>query len=68
VRLRVLIACLLAPAVLWAILPLPSEGQRLQDKIDRARDQVERKRGTERVLSTDIAAYTRRINGLEARQ
>ncbi|HEV2999495.1 MAG TPA: peptidoglycan DD-metalloendopeptidase family protein [Solirubrobacteraceae bacterium] len=74
-RLRVLIACLLAPAVLWAVLPLPSSGQRLQDKIDRARDQVQRKKGTERVLSSDIAAYSRRISrlqgkigGLQARQ
>ena len=67
-RLRVLIACVLAPVVLWALLPLPSNGQRLQDKIDRARDQVERKKSTERVLSTDIAAYSRKIGALEARQ
>ncbi|HEV2814289.1 MAG TPA: hypothetical protein VGW10_13625, partial [Solirubrobacteraceae bacterium] len=67
-RLRVLIACLLAPAILWAVLPLPSQGQRLQEKIDRAREQAERKKGTERVLTTEIAAYSRRISGLEARQ
>ncbi len=64
-RLRVLIACLLAPAALWALLPLPSSGQNLQDKIERARGQVERKKGTERVLSSDIAAYTRKIDGLQ---
>ena len=68
VRLRVLIACVLAPVVLWALLPLPSSGQRLEDKIERARDRVERKKSTERVLSTDIAAYSRKIDGLEARQ
>ena len=68
VRLRVLIACLLAPAALWAVLPLPSSGQRLQEKIDRTRGQVEEKKGTERVLSSDIAEYTSKINGLEARQ
>jgi murein DD-endopeptidase MepM/ murein hydrolase activator NlpD len=68
VRLRVLIACLIAPALLWAVLPLPSKGQRLQEKIDSTRAQIDRKRGTERVLSTEIAAYTRKINGLEARQ
>jgi murein DD-endopeptidase MepM/ murein hydrolase activator NlpD len=67
VRLRVLIACVLAPLLLWAILPLPSEGQRLQEKIDRARDQVERKKGTERVLASDIAAYTRKIGALEGK-
>jgi murein DD-endopeptidase MepM/ murein hydrolase activator NlpD len=64
-RLRVLLACLLAPALLWAVLPLPSEGQRLADKIDRARDEVQRKKGTERVLSNDIAAYSEKIGGLQ---
>jgi murein DD-endopeptidase MepM/ murein hydrolase activator NlpD len=67
VRLRVLIACLLAPAVLWALLPLPSTGQNLSQKIDRARDQVARKKGTERLLASDIAAWTRRINTLQGR-
>ncbi len=67
-RLRVLIACLLAPVVLWALLPLPSKGEPLQQKIERKRAQVERKKGTERVLSTEIAGYTRKINGLQARQ
>jgi murein DD-endopeptidase MepM/ murein hydrolase activator NlpD len=65
VRLRVLIACLLAPVLLWAVLPLPSSGQRLAEKIEEKRSQVERKKGTERVLSSDIAAYTNKINGLQ---
>src|SRR5688572_14869070 len=64
-RLRVLIACLLAPALLWALLPLPSEGQRLAEKIDRTRDEVQRKKGTERVLSSDIAEYSEKIGGLQ---
>jgi murein DD-endopeptidase MepM/ murein hydrolase activator NlpD len=67
VRLRVLIACLLAPALLWAALPLPSKGQNLSEKIDRARDQVARKKGTERVLSSDIAEYTGKINRLQSK-
>ena len=67
-RLRVLIACLLAPAVLWALLPLPTKGAPLQSRIEQKRDQIERKKGTERVLSSDIAAYTRKIDGLQARQ
>jgi murein DD-endopeptidase MepM/ murein hydrolase activator NlpD len=66
-RLRVLIACLLAPALLWAILPVPSKSQRLTERIEEKRGQIERKRGTERVLSTDIAAYTRKINGMQNR-
>ncbi|MDQ3742107.1 MAG: peptidoglycan DD-metalloendopeptidase family protein [Actinomycetota bacterium] len=67
-RLRVLIACVLAPAVLWAVLPVPSDGQRLQEKIDDARAEVERKKGTERVLTSDIAEFSRKISVLEARQ
>ncbi|HEV2061521.1 MAG TPA: peptidoglycan DD-metalloendopeptidase family protein, partial [Solirubrobacteraceae bacterium] len=66
-RLRVLIACLLAPVLLWAILPLPSSGRALTDRLEEKRNQIERKRGTERVLSSDIARWTRRINGLEER-
>ena len=67
VRLRVLIACLLAPILLWAVLPLPSTGAPLSERIEEKREQVERKRGTERVLSSDIAAWTRKINGLQDR-
>ena len=67
-RLRVLIACLLAPAVLWALLPMPSKGRPLTERMKEKRAQIERKRGTERVLSSDIAAYTRKIDGLQARQ
>ncbi len=67
-RLRVLIACLLAPALLWALLPVPTNGRPLQEKIEEKRGQIERKRGTERVLSSDIAAYTTKITRLQARQ
>jgi murein DD-endopeptidase MepM/ murein hydrolase activator NlpD len=68
VRLRVLIACLLGPALLWAVLPVPSDGEPLSSRINEKRGQIERKKGTERVLSTDIAAYTRKIDGLQERQ
>ena len=69
-RLRVLIACALAPVVLWAVLPVPSTGQsatRLQGKIDSTRSKIGRKKGTERVLSSDIAQYSHRIGVLEDR-
>jgi murein DD-endopeptidase MepM/ murein hydrolase activator NlpD len=61
VRLRVLIGCLLAPILLWAVLPLPSTGRPLSERIEEARDKIASKRGTERVLSSDIAAWTARI-------
>ena len=60
--------------MLWAVLPLPSSGQskqeeldRLQNRIDRARDKIGRKKGTERVLTTEIAGYSRRIGRLQGK-
>ncbi len=73
-RLRVLIAGVAAPLVLWAALPLGSQGAgptarsaQLQNKIENLQGKLGRKKGTERVLSGDIAAYTRRINRLQGR-
>ena len=72
-RVRVLLAAAALPLVLWAILPLGSAGQsskqqelsELQLKIDRARAKIGRKKGTERVLTTEIAGYSRRIRKLQ---
>jgi murein DD-endopeptidase MepM/ murein hydrolase activator NlpD len=72
-RVRVLLAAVALPLVLWAILPLGSAGQSskqqelsaLQSKIDRARAKIGRKKGTERVLTTEIAGYSRRIRSLQ---
>jgi murein DD-endopeptidase MepM/ murein hydrolase activator NlpD len=68
-RLRVLLACAMVPLVLWAMLPVPSTGQgtRLQERIDATRAKIGKKKGTERVLTSDIAAYTRRIRRLQGR-
>jgi murein DD-endopeptidase MepM/ murein hydrolase activator NlpD len=64
--LLLLVAAL--PLALWGVLPMLSTGQgtsELQRKIERKRDQIEWRRGRERVLTSDITAYTRRINGLQ---
>ena len=67
-RLRVLLACLALPLVLWAVLPVGSLGQgNLDEKIDRAREKIGKKKGTERVLTSDITAYTRRIRRLQGK-
>src|SRR3954468_6419922 len=69
-RLRVLLACLLTCALGGAMLPVLAGGQSLnevQSKIDAARGKIGRKKGTEHVLASDIAAWTRRINGLQGR-
>jgi murein DD-endopeptidase MepM/ murein hydrolase activator NlpD len=69
-RPRVLFACLLGCALLWAGSPIPSSGQSLnsvEGKIDATRGKIGRKKGTEHVLASDIAAYTRRIDHLQGR-
>jgi murein DD-endopeptidase MepM/ murein hydrolase activator NlpD len=70
-RLALLAGVVAVPLGLWAVLPLPSSGSpqgraaRLQDKIEAKRGAIEHKRGRERVLSSDIAAYSRRIRDLQ---
>jgi murein DD-endopeptidase MepM/ murein hydrolase activator NlpD len=71
VRLGVcFVAAVAACALLWAWSPLPSSGQsldQLNGKIGATRSKIGRKKGTERVLGSDIAAYTRRIGRLQVR-
>ena len=73
-RIRLLIAAAALPFALWALLPLPSDGaspsSRLNDvqkKIQTTRGKIGRRRGTERVLTTQISAYNARIGTLQAR-
>src|SRR3954447_13219060 len=69
-RLGVLTAVILACVLLWAGLPLPTSGQSLnsiQGKIEATRGKIGRKKGTEHVLASDIASYTRRIDHLQVR-
>ncbi|HUR87076.1 MAG TPA: peptidoglycan DD-metalloendopeptidase family protein [Solirubrobacteraceae bacterium] len=73
-RVRVLLAAIVLPLVLWTALPLPSSGQskqeelsKLQNRIDEARKKIGRKKGTERVLTTEIAGYSRRIDRLQGK-
>src|SRR3954469_6004216 len=69
-RVRVLLGCLFCCALLWAGLPLPTSGQslsKIEGKIEATRGKIGRKKGTEHVLASDIAAYSRRINRLQSR-
>jgi murein DD-endopeptidase MepM/ murein hydrolase activator NlpD len=74
-RARVLLAAVVLPLALWAILPLASSGQtskqqelsQLQQKIAKARAKIGRKKGTERTLTTQIAGYQRRIRNLQGK-
>jgi murein DD-endopeptidase MepM/ murein hydrolase activator NlpD len=67
--LSLLLAVVALPLALWAVLPLSSTGQsssELQRKIERKQDQIQWRRGRERVLTSDISAYTHRIGDLQA--
>ncbi len=71
-RLRLLLAGILLPLALWASLPMlspaaPSGAKKLQRTIDVTRYKINRRKKTERVLSTDIAAYNTRIRRLQAK-
>ena len=73
-RVRLLIAVAAIPLVIWGVLPLvsgaaPNQARlnQLDDKIDRARSQIGKKKGTERALSVDIRSYSVRINRLQGR-
>jgi murein DD-endopeptidase MepM/ murein hydrolase activator NlpD len=74
-RLRVLLAAVAAPIVLWLALPLVSAGEpsatasragQIEKQIGKTRAKIERRKSREGVLTTDIAAYTKRIRALQA--
>jgi murein DD-endopeptidase MepM/ murein hydrolase activator NlpD len=67
-RLSLLLAVAVLPLALWAALPLVSAGdtpQELQRQIERKRAAIEQRKGRERVLTSDISAYTSRIGDLQ---
>jgi murein DD-endopeptidase MepM/ murein hydrolase activator NlpD len=73
-RIRLLIAGAALPLALWAALPLASDGaspqSRLNDinkKIQSTQGRIGRRKGTERVLTSQITAYNQRIGTLQAR-
>jgi murein DD-endopeptidase MepM/ murein hydrolase activator NlpD len=68
-RLALLAAVVALPLALWALLPLGSSGapgQGLQNKIDKKKGQIQWHRGRERVLSSDIAGFSRKISSLQS--
>ena len=73
-RLRLLLAGAVLPLLLWALLPVLSEGASpqgklndIQKKIEATQGKIGRKKGTERVLTSQISAYTHRIGRLQAK-
>jgi murein DD-endopeptidase MepM/ murein hydrolase activator NlpD len=70
-RLRLLLAGAALPLLLWALSPALSQAgpsaSQIQKKIEITQGKIGRKKGTERVLSSDIAAYTHKIGRLQSR-
>src|SRR3954464_1724010 len=64
-RLGLLVIVVLLPLVLWAALPVLAPGASLGSRIEQKRRQIEHKKGRERVLSSTVASYTRRIGALQ---
>jgi murein DD-endopeptidase MepM/ murein hydrolase activator NlpD len=65
-RLRLVIVVAAVPLLLWGILPVLSQGQGLQGRIEKKRAQIDAKRGRERVLTTDITSLSRQIGALQS--
>jgi murein DD-endopeptidase MepM/ murein hydrolase activator NlpD len=51
--------------VAYLALPMPGNSASLNDKIERKREQVDRKKRREGVLTTDISGYSNRIRSLQ---
>ena len=73
-RTRLLLSCAALALALWALEPLSSLGAspggrlgHIQHRIQQTQGQIERRRGTERVLTTQISAYAQRIRVLQGR-
>ena len=73
-RLALLALVAILPAVLWAVAPVGSLGastdaklSSLKNKIEKTQAQVDKKKGTETVLTTDVAAWQHKIDGLQSK-
>jgi murein DD-endopeptidase MepM/ murein hydrolase activator NlpD len=64
-QVRLIIALAAIPFALWLFVPVVSNGQQLQRKIEQKRKQIATKKKRERVLTGTIEGYSRRIRVLE---
>lgn len=69
-RLTLLVLVVVVPAALWALLPVGSSADQtpgqIQSQINRKQALIGGHRAHERVLTTDIQAYSDRIHGLQS--
>lgn len=69
-RNHLLLSVVAACFALWGVLPVGSlgaNGARLQERIDETETKIGRKKGTEKVLSTQVAAVSSKIDRLETK-
>jgi murein DD-endopeptidase MepM/ murein hydrolase activator NlpD len=73
-RLKLLLAGIVLPLCLWAVLPLTSGATSkaaglgaIRSKLNQTQARIQQRRGSERVLTSDIRTFNRRIDGLQTR-
>ena len=73
-RLALLALVAILPAVLWAVVPVGSLGassdarlSNLKNKIEKTQSQVDSKKGTESVLTSEVAKWQSKINALQGK-
>jgi peptidoglycan DL-endopeptidase CwlO len=64
-RLRLFILVAALPLAAWLAVPVLSDGSPLSSRIESKKQEIARKKGRERVLTTTISTFTQRINALE---
>jgi peptidoglycan DL-endopeptidase CwlO len=64
-RLRLLTVVAAMPLALWLFVPVLSDGAPLTSRIESKKHAIAKKKGRERVLTTTISGYTKRINLLQ---
>lgn len=62
---RLILALAALPFVVWLFMPVASNGQQLQRKIEEKRKQIESKKRRERSLTSTIEGYSQRIDVLQ---
>jgi peptidoglycan DL-endopeptidase CwlO len=61
-RLRLVLVAAALPLALWLFTPVLSDGAPLSSRIESKKREIDKKRSRERVLTTEISGYTRRID------
>jgi murein DD-endopeptidase MepM/ murein hydrolase activator NlpD len=64
-RLRLFILVAAVPLAVWLAVPVLSDGSPLTSRIESKKQEIARKKGRERVLTTTISEFTQRINALQ---